>query len=358
MVAPVPTIKPAKVAGGKVEVLDFLRGIASLGVCVGHMAFVARLAHADLIFNYGRLGVPIFFVISGFIIPYSLYAYKYEIRNYFTFILKRIVRLDPPYFATILLIIAMQYAAHVIPRNGAPFSISWIQVLLHLGYLNVFVGYPWLNAVFWTLAVEFQFYLLIGLIYPLLFSRNSVSRIALILVLILLSRLLPHLWYVFAHLPQFLMGIVACQYRIGLISKRQCVLLIGLAAIFAIITPGLGIAWTVSGLLAVVFILNFRLRSRVATFFGNISYSLYLLHAPVAFMALSVFARIIRVDQNSFTGFFAFMVPLVAAIVAAYLLYLCVERPAQKWSKAFRYSRSDPARLPVVVEAEVVRGPA
>lgn len=358
MVATVPTIKKAKVAGAKVEVLDFLRGIASLGVCVGHMAFVSRLAHADLIFNYGRLGVPIFFVISGFIIPYSLYAYKYEIRNYFTFILKRIVRLDPPYFVTIVLIIAMQYAAHVIPRNGAPFSINWTQVLLHLGYLNVFVGYPWLNAVFWTLAVEFQFYLLIGLIYPVLFSRNSMTRIALILVLIFLSQLLPHLWYVFAHLPQFLMGIVACQYRVGLIGKRQCVLLVVLAAIFAIITPGLGFAWTISGLLAVVFILNFRMRSRVATFFGNISYSLYLLHAPVAFMALSVFARIIHVDQNSFTGFSAFVVPLIAAIVAAYLLYLLVERPAQKWSKAFRYARSKEVPLPVVVEAGVAREPA
>lgn len=353
MVAPVPTIKHTKVAGGKVEVLDFLRGIASLAVCVGHMAFVARLAHADLIFNYGRLGVPVFFVISGFIIPYSLYAYRYEIRNYWTFILKRIVRLDPPYFATILLIIAMQYAAHVIPRHGAPFNISWVQVLLHLGYLNVFVGYPWLNAVFWTLAVEFQFYLLIGLIYPLLFSRNAFIRIALILVLILLSRVLPHQWYVFGHLCQFLMGIVACQYLVGLIGKRQCVLLVGLAAIFAIIPPGLGIAWTVSGLLAVIFILNFRLKSRVATFFGNISYSLYLLHAPVAFMTLSVFARIIGVDQNSFSGLRAFIVPLVAAIVAAYLLYLLVERPAQKWSKAFRYSHTDKARVPVVVEPEV-----
>jgi peptidoglycan/LPS O-acetylase OafA/YrhL len=356
VVAPVPTIKHTKVAGGKVEVLDFLRGLASLAVCVGHMAFVARLAHADLIFNYGRLGVPVFFVISGFIIPYSLYSYKYEIRNYWTFILKRIVRLDPPYFATILLIIAMQYAAHVIPRNGAPFSISWVQVLLHLGYLNVFVGYPWLNAVFWTLAVEFQFYLLIGLIYPLLFSRNPVIRIALILVLILLSRLLPHQWYVFGHLCQFLMGIVACQYRVGLIGKWQCVILVGLAAIFAIMAPGLGIAWTVSGLFAVICILNFRLKSGLATFFGNISYSLYLLHAPVAFMALSVFARLIGLDQNSFTGFRAFMVPLIAAIAAAYLLYLLVERPAQKWSKAFRYSQPDRTAAPVV--ADVAREPA
>lgn len=358
MAASLPTIRSTRVAG-KVEVLDFLRGIASLGVCLAHIAFVARLAQVDVIFKYGRLGVPVFFVISGFIIPYSLHAYGYEIRNYLTFIVKRIVRLDPPYFATIILIIAMQYAAHVIPRQGAPFSLSWVQVLLHLGYLNAFVGYPWLNPVFWTLAVEFQFYLLIGLIYPLLFSRKAATRIGLILVLILLSKLIPNPWYVFGHLCQFLLGIVACQYRIGLIGKRQCLVFVALSAVFAVIGPGgLGIDWTVSGVLAVVVILNFRFKSSVATFFGNISYSLYLLHAPVAFMAQSVLARIIGADQNTFSGFRAFIVPLVAAIAAAYLLYLLVERPAQKWSKAFRYSRVEGEVVPVAMEVIVAREPA
>ena len=103
--------------------------------------------------------------------------------------------------------------------------------------------------------------------------------------MILLSKLMPNPWYVVGHLGQFLLGIVACQYQIGLIGKRQCIFFVLLSAVFAVITPGLGIDWTISGLLAVVLILNFQLKSIVATFFGNISYSLYLLHAPVAFMA-------------------------------------------------------------------------
>jgi peptidoglycan/LPS O-acetylase OafA/YrhL len=327
-----------KLSGAKVEVLDFLRGIASLAVCVGHLSFVASIRHADVIINYGRLGVPVFFVISGFIIPYSLYANNYRLRNYFTFILKRIVRLDPPYFVAILLIIAMQYAAHAIPRQGAAFNISLTQVLLHLGYLNAFVGYPWLNAVFWTLAVEFQFYLLIGLMYPLIFSRDLKIRVAVVIAFIVLSRLMPHLWYVFGHLCQFLMGIVACQYRIGLIGKKQCVVLVLLAAVFTALAPDLGGAWTIAGLLTVVFILNLQLKSKLALFFGNISYSLYLLHAPVGEMAHSVFARLLGIDQLAFRGPVAFLVALAAAIVAASLLYRFVELPARNWSKAFRYS--------------------
>jgi peptidoglycan/LPS O-acetylase OafA/YrhL len=341
------------ISGAKIEVLDFLRGIASLGVCVGHMVFIASLKYADTIFKYGSLGVPVFFVISGFIIPYSLYANNYRLGNYFTFILKRIVRLDPPYFVTIGLIIAMQYAAHVIPRQGAPFNFNLTQVLLHLGYLNAFVGYQWLNAVFWTLAVEFQFYLLIGLVYPLLFSRDFRIRIAVIVTFIVLSQLMPHLWYVFGHLCQFLMGIVACQYRIGLIGKKQCILLVLLAAVFTSLASGLGVAWTIAGVLSVVFILNFQLKSKVALFFGNISYSLYLLHAPVGYLAHGVFARLIGIEQSAFRGPVAFIVPLLASILAAYLLYRFVELPARKWSKKIRYSGPQSRPLLAGVEERI-----
>src|ERR1035441_2897196 len=47
--------------------------------------------------KYGWLGVEIFFVISGFIIPYSLYKAGYRVSDFTRFLLKRIARLDPPY---------------------------------------------------------------------------------------------------------------------------------------------------------------------------------------------------------------------------------------------------------------------
>ena len=38
----------------------------------------------------------------------------------------------------------------------------------------------WFNPVFWTLAIEFQFYLIIGLVFPLLFAKNKIIIIALL----------------------------------------------------------------------------------------------------------------------------------------------------------------------------------
>ena len=56
---------------------------------------------------WGWAGVEVFFVISGFIIPFTLWQSGYRLKNYARFILKRIIRLDPPYLLSILLAIAL-----------------------------------------------------------------------------------------------------------------------------------------------------------------------------------------------------------------------------------------------------------
>lgn len=130
--------------------------------------------------TYGWLGVEVFFVISGFVIPYSLHRAGYRFNCYPTFLLKRIVRLDPPYIVTIVLVLLLGFAYAL--YSGRPFEIegqtmTTTQVLLHLGYINVLFGYEWLNPSFWTLAIELQYYLLIGLLFPLVGSRRRAVRL-------------------------------------------------------------------------------------------------------------------------------------------------------------------------------------
>src|SRR6266403_801542 len=163
----------------RIAVLDFLRGIASLGVVFFHFFNVLNPGFLTSISYYGQLGVQVFFVISGFIIPYSLYRGGYTLRHYGTFVLKRVVRLDPPYIVTIVIIMVLGVLSWYFPfQQGPVFEVSLPQVLLHFAYINVFFGYPWLSDVFWTLAIEFQYYLLIGLVFPLVFSRRLSIRLA------------------------------------------------------------------------------------------------------------------------------------------------------------------------------------
>src|SRR5271169_5335799 len=84
----------------RIGVINALRALAALFVAWGH--FVAGQGkYLSLSGKYGYLGVHIFFVISGFVIPWSLYRSRYALHDYSRFLLKRNVRLYPPYLASI-----------------------------------------------------------------------------------------------------------------------------------------------------------------------------------------------------------------------------------------------------------------
>ncbi len=88
----------------RIGVINALRAFAALAVAWGH--FVAGQGkYLGLSGKFGYLGVDIFFVISGFVIPWSLYRSRYVLRDYPRFLLKRNVRLYPPYLASIAITI-------------------------------------------------------------------------------------------------------------------------------------------------------------------------------------------------------------------------------------------------------------
>ena len=132
--------------------------------------------------TYGWLGVDVFFVISGFIIPYAMHRAGYTLRAFPLFMGKRLLRLHPPYLAAIALAILLNFLSNLAPGfRGPPFSFSWGQLCTHFFYVNRIVGlYHTLNPVFWSLAIEIQWYLLVAAVYGLLVHpRAWVRRIAL-----------------------------------------------------------------------------------------------------------------------------------------------------------------------------------
>ena len=208
--------------GNRLKVIDMLRGVASFAVCFGHLTFAIFRPDSwfKLVGNYGYLGVEIFFVISGFIIPYALWRSSYRLCNYGTFVLKRVVRLDPPYLAVVAFLIPLGYfSAHAPGYNGPPFHVTISQVLLHLAYLNVFFGNNWLSGVFWTLAIEFQYYPFVGLLFPVISARNPRLRVPLFIFLSVLVVAIPVQTFIFHWLFMFMLGMLIFQWHAGLINK-------------------------------------------------------------------------------------------------------------------------------------------
>src|SRR5215467_3831439 len=159
----------------RIDIINALRAFAAAFVAWGHFAG-GQGGWRTWSGTYGYTGVDIFFVISGFIIPYSLFRGQYTLRNFGRFIVKRGVRLYPPYLISIPISII---AANAVLRPlfpAAGIHVAGRQFFYHLLFVNDIVGVPWINVVYWTLAVEWQWYLLAALFFGLIVSRSSLLR--------------------------------------------------------------------------------------------------------------------------------------------------------------------------------------
>lgn len=314
--------------------ISFLRAIASISVCLFHLAcgnsnFLEKNNSVCHIFSYGYLGVQVFFIISGFIICYSL-PLNYQLKDFSPFFKKRLLRVEPPYLLSILLTISVAYLASFITHNSVEFS--WKNLLYHIGYLNNFTTNTYINGVYWTLGIEFQFYILIGL----LFTWMNKSVYFLILIVISLLSLnyikINNTSLIFEHTPLFCIGIL--MYFISFNNKYPKLILMCLLAVtlfmISLSKPEiLYVSLFTIGIILVPFGNN-----KVIGFLSNISYSLYLIHIPIGGRIINLSLRFVKTDSQKYL---TIALAFVVSIIAAYLFHLIIEKPAIKWSKQIHY---------------------
>jgi peptidoglycan/LPS O-acetylase OafA/YrhL len=152
------------------ESVHLLRGIAAMLVLIDHsfrsIYFWDVPWFDKAILNLGQIGVSVFFVISGFVLPLSLQK-SYRFQDFPRFLARRFVRIEPTYLASMVVAIAWVWTATRMAPNATPWQFDLGQIGAHLLYLVPFTNYEWVNGVYWTLAIEFQFYLFIGALFPI-----------------------------------------------------------------------------------------------------------------------------------------------------------------------------------------------
>jgi peptidoglycan/LPS O-acetylase OafA/YrhL len=112
--------------------------------------------------SLGRSGVDLFFTLSGFLITSLLIDARGKDSYYHDFYWKRVLRILPLYFACLIGILIV-------------YPGTWSYVLLCSLFLGNFARLFHLSAAgpFWTLAIEEQFYLL----WPAVVRRRSLAQI-------------------------------------------------------------------------------------------------------------------------------------------------------------------------------------
>ncbi len=319
--------------------IELLRGIASLMVCWFHLSrgtsfFLPEGNWIRESGKWGYAGVHVFFVISGFIIPYSMHVKKYIISDFWVFLKKRIVRIEPPYIASIVIIIALNYVSTFSPYyGGPPFSIDVFNILSHLAYLNIFTKEEWINPVYWTLAIEFQYYLLIALSFGLVSSTKTKVRM-LFFAVFLGAVFLPvsDNSFLMSYTPFFLAGIVLFQLycKIGSEIQNLFLLLLVLGTIFYL--NGSVIGFLIIATLSTIWLV--RSVHPIFRFFGLISFSLYLMHSRIG-------GRVINITKSLTTDLLTreimVFVALAISIIAAWFFYYFIERYFKKLSSLISY---------------------
>ncbi len=290
-------------------------------ICVSNNFLDSRTLYEMFIF--GKLGVQIFFIISGFILFDSLYRSGYRLKTLPLFILKRIIRIEPPYILSIFLIILIAFIKFEFSFSQNEAIIDWKQLFFHLGYIVPFTEYNWLNIVYWTLAIEFQFYLLIAISFPVLKSPNGIFfNVVLILLTTVFAQYITTLEILY-WAPIFMIGILKAQLDHMIISKKEFYIALILILIQILLQFDIQI-FAVSLLTIILLIRNKEFDLYALRFLGKISYSLYLFHTIIGFSILNLLSRI---SVNYSFRFLSLIVVSFIVIYISYLIHKYVENP-------------------------------
>jgi peptidoglycan/LPS O-acetylase OafA/YrhL len=153
-----------------ISVLDGVRGVAVLMVIVFH---VNRVTHDDIwvqaanpltssISTAGGTGVTLFFVLSGFLLfmPFAkvlLFKANWPLAR--VFYMRRVLRILPAYYVSLFLLILFQHPEYLHRDH-----LKNLALFLTFFMDSTQATFRQLNGPFWTLATEWQFYMLLPLI--------------------------------------------------------------------------------------------------------------------------------------------------------------------------------------------------
>lgn len=331
----------------RLESLDALRGVAALAVCWFHLSHGGKLLPPGWLAEAsarGHLGVAVFFVISGFVIPWTLRNEPRGLGHYGRFLGKRLLRLHPPFLVACLLAIALNQVSILLPgyRGNLPddyLSEAGKGLFFDSLYLSGILGKGWALVVAWTLAIEVQFYLLAGLVAPGFARANAWNVCAWLAAASCAPWAVPEPTWVFRWLPIFALGAAAAWLR-GVLKKNDILLSFIITCIaLANVAAHHGVETMTAALAAFLFILAWkRTPPRVLLWLGSISYSLYLVHVPMS-------SRVVNLGLRwalEWPGRLALVLAGTGfSLLAAWVFWRWVEWPVHRWSRRCFKSRSD-----------------
>ena len=146
--------------------LHSLRGFAAIWVYLLHVRFFS--GESDLVldpfFKMGWVGVHLFYVLSSFLLGSIYFSLQQQNKwNLSLFYKKRFLRIFPAYYVQLLVLLVIAF----ITSRNFPAIKDFIAHLFMYFYFPPFNVQP-INRVWWTLPIEFSFYLILPLMVAII----------------------------------------------------------------------------------------------------------------------------------------------------------------------------------------------
>jgi len=333
------------------ENVDALRAIAALLVVVQHFfGDIVRGAHniqTPLVesvqyslntIDLGRFGVILFFLISGFVVPFSIRGI-HPLRR---FAISRFFRLYPAlWLAVITLSIFFIY------QGSSP---SASTILANMTMFPNLIGYHWLSGIYWTLTIELIFYILCAALFwkNVLYTPKIITVFALLLILSTTFPILIRMHaginlpvqYIGLHVSFLYCGLL---FRLAMIDKKSGAwtgaIIVTLAqfgvlfmiggfslerndGFFLIAKLPIVVAYLLAFTVFICAVYSGNPRSAFLSFIGSISYSIYLFHGIAALLTYQ-FLPLTGHWPDLLTG----LVSLSLTILISYCVHKYLETP-------------------------------
>ena len=317
--------------------------------------------------HIGKLGVYIFFVISGYLIAMSLE----RCNNLAEFLAKRVSRIWPLFiFASVVIFIfASTFETPVVLEGPKQFNTEE-RTLLDLVGSSLFLtdlGFMFMDGVFWSIIVELKFYLFIGL-FAVLFGRNYVNAFCMFAIIIssvdfgiLIFSGGENISFVeqgpLSPLGTVLHGILISQYlplfALGAaLFKKKFDATLGLLLLLSAVSCIIGVAEDMQFnagdnirfifmLIGLLIVDHYVLKDRLFLWLGDYSYSIYLFHQLIGLTIIRAVAPTLGMDVAmavAFAGIFAI------AFVSSWLVEWRFRRPVTRFLLAL-FSKAGLNRL-------------
>lgn len=322
-----------------------LRFIAAFMVVCCHATFYTkeRLVDSVEVFSVGANGVPLFFVISGFVIVLSSRKLTSLRDGWKKFAVRRIIRIVPLYWLITTLKIATMIAAAAVVLHSELNIGNIVKSFFFIPTTNIDGEIKPILGVGWTLNFEMFFYLLFTIALFLRVNAVVFSGIVMV-VLTVLSFYKTADWpvalnfYADPIVINFLLGMIAAvlvnrDYKmnkwLSVILIVLCIVILFYPAQHNLYIPYVDEALVNAFLCFIIVHLCVQMEKhskvnipKPVLYFGAASYSLYLVHPIIAPLSPVVFKK-----AGIYNPYLSVVFCIVLALIAAAVTYSFFEKP-------------------------------